>query len=318
MRKVRDPLSFTLHPSTAMSLEPSHSIWPGRASVWQLRTRSLTFGTRPAVMGIVNVTPDSFSDGGRYNSTDRAIVHAEKLIAEGADVLDVGGESTRPYADPVTADEELRRVAPVLERLCRDSPVPVSIDTAKAVVARHAVEAGAEIINDVTALTSDPSMIQIALESQAGVCAMHMQGTPQTMQDAPRYGNVVADIHNYLRQQRDQLWEAKIERGQLCLDPGIGFGKTHQHNLDLVAGCARFHDLGCPLLVGPSRKGFIGKVLGDRDAGRIPATIGVCLTLARFGVQVLRVHDVAAVKQALLLFESTGGVDGRSRRLEDV
>jgi dihydropteroate synthase len=184
----------------------------------------------------------------------------------------------------------------------------VSIDTSKAQVAREALAAGAELINDVTGLTGDPRMLSVALESGAGVCVMHMQGTPQTMQDAPAYGDVVADIHEYLRARRDALRAAGVASQRICLDPGIGFGKTHQHNLTLLAACGRYHDLGCPLLIGPSRKGFIGHVLGDRQADRRAGTIGVCLALARQGVQVLRVHDVEPVSQALRLFDALGGI----------
>jgi dihydropteroate synthase len=194
--------------------------------------------------------------------------------------------------------------------------VPVSIDTSKAAVARAALDAGAQIINDVTGLASDVEMLPLAATSQAGVCAMHMQGTPQSMQDNPTYGDIVSDIERYLAERRDALLAAGIERERICLDPGIGFGKTHQHNLTLLANCWRYHALGCPLLVGPSRKGFIGKVLQDKDADRTASTIGVCLSLARQGVQVLRVHDVAALRQALVLFGASGGVDGVAMQLD--
>jgi dihydropteroate synthase len=260
-------------------------------------------------MGIVNVTPDSFSDGGRWAAPNAAIEQALRLVADGADIIDVGGESTRPYADPVSHEEELRRVVSVVGEICRQTDVPVSIDTSKAAVAEAALSAGAEIINDISGLAGDPQMIEIARRTGAGVCAMHMQGTPQTMQDDPRYGDVVREIHHYLAERRDALLVAGIGRERVCLDPGIGFGKTHEHNLTLLAASHAFHDLGCPLLVGPSRKGFIGKVLADREADRDAATAGVCLALARQGVQIVRVHEVAIVRQALLLFEATGGLD---------
>ena len=287
--------------------------FPPRATTWQLRTRELIFSRRPRLMGIVNVTPDSFSDGGPLLDARRAIEHGLHLADEGADILDVGGESTRPYSTPVTTDEELRRVLPVVQALCEQTRVPISIDTSKAAVARAALAAGAEIINDVTGLEGDPQMITVALEFAPGVCAMHMRGTPQTMQDDPRYRDVMADIREYLQQRRDALLAAGIARERICLDPGIGFGKTHQHNLTLVAQCGEFHELGCPLLVGHSRKGFIGKVLGDKEADRTAGSIGVALALARNGVQILRVHDVRPVREALLLFEASGGVDGRER-----
>jgi dihydropteroate synthase len=285
--------------------------FPRRAAAWKLRTLTLCFDDLPRLMGIVNVTPDSFSDGGRFFDSQQAIDRGLQLAAEGADLLDVGGESTRPYSAPVDAAEELRRVIPVIAALCRQTSLPVSIDTSKAAVARAAIQAGAEIINDVTGLEGDPDMLELALETGAGVCAMHMQGTPQTMQDNPTYDNVVADIFRYLEARRDALLAAGIERERICLDPGIGFGKTHQHNLTLLAHCGRYHDLGQPLLVGHSRKGFIGKVLGDQEADRTFGTVGVSLALARHGVQVLRVHDVAPVRQALLLFQAAGGMPGK-------
>ena len=280
---------------------------------WHLRTRRLEMPhpggavARPLVMGIVNVTPDSFSDGGRHAEVEAAVAHGLALVADGADILDVGGESTRPFSEPVAAEEEWRRVGEVVRRLARESGVPVSIDTSKAVVAARALEAGAEIVNDVTGLEGDPDMIRVAVESGAGVCAMHMQGTPQTMQVAPRYADVVAEIHDYLRRRRDALVAAGIPLERICLDPGIGFGKTHEHNLTLLAEAGRFLDLGVPILVGHSRKGFIGKAIeralgrpataAERDAG----TAGAACRLARAGIQVVRVHAVGIVRAALAL-----------------
>ncbi|MBN2022621.1 MAG: dihydropteroate synthase [Pirellulales bacterium] len=260
-------------------------------------------------MGVVNVTPDSFSDGGRYREPAAAIARGLALAADGADLLDVGGQSTRPGAAPVGADEELARVLPVLRGLTDQTAVPLSIDTSKAAVARAAVEAGATVINDVTALSGDPDMLAVAVESEVGVCAMHMQGTPENMQDAPRYDDVVADVFDYLARCRDRLVAAGIDRARIALDPGIGFGKTAEHNLALLASVGRLHALGCPVLVGPSRKRFIGHVLGDPSADRTAGTLGVALALARAGVQILRVHDVAAARQALLLFAAAGGLD---------
>jgi dihydropteroate synthase len=280
-----------------------------RADRWVLRTRSLLFGRLPLVMGILNVTPDSFSDGGRFVDPGAAVEHGLRLVAEGADLLDIGGESTRPYASPVPAGEELRRVMPVLAVLAEHIRVPISIDTSKAEVARQALAAGAEIINDVTALTGDPAMVAVAAESGAGVCAMHMQGTPQTMQDQPVYQDVVEEVAAYLRKRREALVGAGIAQGRIALDPGIGFGKTTEHNVDLLRNAWRFHELGCPLLVGHSRKRFIGRVLGHEPGDPLAGTIGVAMALARQGVQILRVHDVACVRQALALFEATGGLD---------
>jgi dihydropteroate synthase len=275
------------------------------AREWKLRTRTLRFGKLPRLMGIVNITPDSFSDGGAFLDPAAAVAHGLRLVADGADLLDVGGESTRPGAAPVDADEELRRVMPVVEGLCRQTNVPVSIDTQKAVVAREAVAAGAEIINDVTALVDD-TMVAVAVETASGVCAMHMQGTPATMQQAPVYDDVVGEVVGYLAARRDALVAAGIDPARIALDPGIGFGKTTEHNLALLRAIGRFHTLGCPLLVGPSRKGFIGQVLGDAHADRVAGTIGVVLALARRSVQIVRVHDVAPVRQALALSEAAG------------
>jgi dihydropteroate synthase len=284
------------------------SRFPQRATKWRLRTCEIAFSHRPLLMGIINATPDSFSDGGHCLAPAEAIEHGLRLVEQGADILDVGGESTRPYSTPVAAAEELRRVLPVVQALCERTRVPVSIDTSKAVVAAEAVAAGAEIINDVTGLEGDSRMLDIARSTGAGVCAMHMQGTPQTMQDDPLYGDVVEDICGYLRDRRDALLAHGLDRDRICLDPGIGFGKTHEHNLTLLAHCGFFHRLGCPLLVGHSRKGFIGKVLGDKQADRTAGSIGIALALARQGVQIIRVHDVLPVRQALLLFDAVGGI----------
>ena len=275
----------------------------------------LALGQRPLLMGIVNVTPDSFSDGGQFFEPEAAIGHGLRLVREGADILDVGAESTRPYSTPVESEEELRRLIPVVQGLCEQADVPVSVDTSKAVIAKEALAAGAEIINDVTGLEGDREMLDVAARSSAGLCVMHMRGTPRTMQDDPTYNDVVKEIGQYLSDRRDALMAAGIQRERICLDPGIGFGKTHQHNLTLLANCRRFHDLGCPLLVGPSRKGFIGKVLDQAEADRAAGTIGVALSLARQGVQILRVHDVGPVREALHLFEATGGIDGRPAQL---
>jgi len=259
-------------------------------------------------MGVINVTPDSFSDGGRFFDPQAAIEHGLRLAQEGADLVDVGGESTRPYAPPVDSDEELRRVIPVVAALVDRLSVPVSIDTSKAIVAREAVAAGAQVINDVTGLRGDPGMLPLAVELGVAVCVMHMQGTPRTMQENPTYDDVVADVLAYLGRRRDALLAAGIDQDRIALDPGIGFGKTPEHNLALLSNAWRFHELGCPMLVGHSRKSFIGAVLATGEADRTPGTIGVALSLARQGVQILRVHDVAPVRQALLLFEAIAGL----------
>jgi dihydropteroate synthase len=258
-------------------------------------------------MGIVNVTPDSFSDGGRFFDPAAAVEHGLRLAADGADILDIGGQSTRPGATPVDAAEELRRVLPVIAALAKQTPAPISIDTFHSRVAAEALSAGAEAINDITALTGDAEMPALAAAARCGVCAMHMRGRPQTMQDNPVYADVVDEVLGYLRDRRRAILAAGIEPQRLALDPGIGFGKTAEHNLAILNSIARFRSLESPLLIGLSRKAFIGHVLGDAHADRTAGTIGAALAMARQGVEILRVHDVAAVRQALLLFEAAGG-----------
>ncbi len=279
-----------------------------RPGQWRLRTRGLSLGPLPLVMGILNVTPDSFSDGGRHRAVQDAVDAALRMEDEGAAILDIGGESTRPYSDPVSVDEEIQRVAPVLQQLQGRLSIPISIDTSKAAVAAAAIDYGAEIINDVTGLEGDPEMPALAVASQAGVCVMHMQGSPQTMQDDPRYDDVSADIGRYLQDRAAACLAAGIERQRICLDPGIGFGKTHEHNLTLLREAVRFTQLGWPILVGHSRKGFVAHVLQDKQRDRDAGTVGVSLALARAGVQVLRVHNVALTVDALRLFAASGGL----------
>lgn len=279
------------------------------ADHWQLRTRRLPALGTPLLMGIVNVTPDSFSDGGLFFDPQRAIAHGLELAAQGADILDVGGESTRPYSQQVDAAEELRRIAPVIAGLRRQTDLPLSIDTSKTAVAREAIDAGAEIINDITGLTGDRDMLGLAVDSAAGVCVMHMQGTPQTMQVNPAYDDVQAEVAAYLRQRRDVLMAAGIAADRIALDPGIGFGKSTEHNVRLMSSAWRLHELGCPVLIGHSRKGFLRKVAGDATADLAPLTIGAALALARQRVHVIRVHDVAAVRHALSLFAACGGLE---------
>jgi dihydropteroate synthase len=297
----------------------------GHPTHWQLRTRRLELPhpggavRRPLVMGIVNVTPDSFSDGGRHADFEAAVAHGKQLAADGADILDVGGESTRPYSEPVSEAEELFRVSEVVRRLAMETPLPISIDTSKAAVAARAIELGAEIINDVTGLEGDPAMLAVARDTRAGICAMHRQGTPQTMQIDPRYHDVVEEIREYLRQRRDALVSAGIPFQKICLDPGIGFGKTHAHNLELMAHADRFLDLGCPVLVGHSRKGFLTKAIEqslgrpatetDRDA----ATASAACRLAAAGIQIVRVHAVGMVRAALELVAAGQERSKRSR-----
>jgi dihydropteroate synthase len=270
-----------------------------RATSWKLRTRRLVFGSLPAVMGIVNVTPDSFSDGGSYLATTSAVDHALRLEDAGADILDIGGESTRPYSAAVAAEDELRRVVPVLEALRNRVAVPISIDTSKASVAQAAIDLGAEIINDVTGLEGDVNMGTLAATTQVGVCAMHMQGNPQTMQDNPSYADVVTEIKCYLGQRDQALRAIGISPDQICLDPGIGFGKSTLHNLQLLRAAEQFLALGRPILIGHSRKGFIGKIVGSQQSNRDAGTLGISLAMAAKGIQLIRVHDVASTIEAL-------------------
>ncbi|MBX3438905.1 MAG: dihydropteroate synthase [Planctomycetaceae bacterium] len=250
-------------------------------------------------MGILNVTPDSFSDGGRYLDVSAAVERGLALVEEGADILDVGGESTRPGAETVSETEELRRVAPVIERLAASTGTPISIDTTKAAVAREALAAGATIINDISALTFDPAMTDVCAASDCGIILMHMQGTPQTMQDAPSYENVVAEIVAYLDERIASLGQSGIARERIVVDPGIGFGKTAQHNLEILSHIAAFHALGRPVLIGHSRKRFLARLLGREIDERTNGTIGVAIAVAQQGAEIIRVHDVAAVKDAL-------------------
>ena len=272
-----------------------------RVTHWQLRTRSLRLEERPLLMGIVNVTPDSFSDGGSFLDPHRAVEQALTLIEEGADIIDIGGESTRPYAVEVPSDEEARRVLPVLQALSRQTDVPLSIDTRKPSVAAAALDEGAEIINDVSGFRAD-DMQRIAVAGKAGICLMHMRGTPQTMQDEPEYGDVVSEVCGYLQRQARRLTDAGVAPERICLDPGIGFGKRTEHNWQLLRGIEQLLALQHPLLIGHSRKGFLGKLIGDDQADRRYATIGVGLAMAAAGVHILRVHEVRPLREALLAF----------------
>ena len=265
--------------------------------------------SRPSVMGVVNVTPDSFSDGGRYLDPGRAVQHGLALAAAGADVLDVGGESTRPGAQPVGADEELRRVVPVVRRLAAEAGVPVSVDTTKAPVAAAALDAGATIVNDVSAGRSDPAMLAVVAGAGARFVAMHMQGTPATMQREPTYGDVVAEVAEFLRARLAAAEEAGVDRERLIADPGIGFGKTAAHNFELLA---RLEELvaavDVPVLVGTSRKAFLGAALASSEGDPLPVTDREEATLATVvwcfdkGASMVRVHDVRPAVTAARLF----------------
>ena len=250
------------------------------------------------LMGVVNVTPDSFSDGGLYLDPERAIAHGRELVKAGAEILDVGGESTRPGADPVGEDEELRRVVPVIRGLA-GSQSRISVDTSKATVAAAALDAGAEIVNDVTALRGDPDMADLCAECGATVVLMHMLGEPRTMQDDPRYEDVVADVKAFLAARLEAAVAAGIAEERVWLDPGIGFGKTGAHNMELLRRLGELRELGRPLVVGTSRKSFIGRVDGSPADQRLGGTIASSVLAAAEGADVLRVHDVSEMRQAL-------------------
>ena len=261
------------------------------------------------LMGIVNVTADSFSDGGRYLDADAAIAHARRLLAEGADVLDIGGESTRPGAEPApAADEEIARVVPVIEAIRNESSIPISVDTMKPAVARAAVAAGATMWNDVTALAWSPDSLATAAELGCEVVLMHMQGEPRTMQAAPRYDDVVAEVAEFLARRAEAAVDAGVKRQSIWLDPGIGFGKTAQHSLALLQNLPRIVALGFPVLVGVSRKSSIARIAGDTSGEdqRLGGSIAAALAAAQAGTAMIRVHDVAETRQALAVAAAIG------------
>lgn len=284
-------------PATADAVPPDSP----RMITMELRAkeRIITVSARPLIMGIVNVTPDSFFDGGRFLDPEAAVAHALRLVQEGADLLDIGAESTRPGSVPVEEAEERRRLIPVVAAVAKAVSVPISVDTSKAVVAKAAIDAGAVIVNDVTALRGDPAMVDLIAMSGAGVVLMHMQGTPQTMQLAPRYHDVVEEVGDFLAERVRFATERGVTKGQIMLDPGIGFGKTLTHNLDLLAQLRTFTKLGLPLLVGPSRKAFIGQLVEHSMQDRAWGTAGVIALAVEQGANVLRVHDVAAMKDVV-------------------
>ncbi|MGP3698738.1 dihydropteroate synthase [Rhodobacter sp. NSM] len=261
---------------------------------------------RPQIMGILNVTPDSFSDGGRFAALPEALAQAQRLVADGADMLDIGGESTRPGAAEVDPAEEIRRTVPVIEMLRGQGlETPVSIDTRKAAVAEAALKAGADLVNDVAALTWDMGLAGVVADRQAPVCLMHAQGTPQTMQDDPHYEDVLLDVYDWLAERIAAAEAAGIPKARIVTDPGIGFGKTAGHNLALLRRLSLFHGLGCPILLGASRKRFIGTLSGEPVADRrIAGSIAVALAGAAQGAQILRVHDVRETRQALVLWQA--------------
>ncbi len=273
-----------------------------------LRDKLFNWEEGPFFMGILNVTPDSFSDGGKFLYLEQALVQAEKLLQEGADIIDVGGESTRPFADPVPEEEELKRVIPVIKELRKAFPKAIiSVDTYKAKVAELALKEGADIVNDISALRFDNRMVDVVRDFNCPVIIMHMQGTPKTMQISPTYQDVVKEVKEFLKQRKDYLIAQGISEEKIIIDPGIGFGKTFEHNLTLLRNLSCFKELSSPILVGASRKGFIGEIIKkppyERDAG----TVGVTLWCYLQEVNILRVHNVSINKDALALFKTLQG-----------
>ncbi|GKS58640.1 dihydropteroate synthase [Nitrospira sp.] len=260
---------------------------------------SLLAFDRPQLVGILNVTPDSFSDGGRFTEMDRAVAHAASLIEQGAGILDIGAESTRPGSRPIGEQEETRRLLPVLERLGKFVHIPISVDTTKAIVARRALDAGAVIVNDVSALRFDPAMGPLIAERGAGVILMHMQGVPTTMQEAPSYADVVREVHAFLAERLSFAERNGIQREQIVLDPGFGFGKLEGHNVELLRDFAQFTSLGRPLMAGVSRKSFLGRLSGRPVQDRVWATAAAVAMAIERGASLVRVHDVAAMRDVV-------------------
>lgn len=284
-----------------------------KSHVFEFCGRVLELGGKARLMGIVNVTPDSFSDGGRFYDHRKAVEHGLELAEAGADILDVGGESTRPFSDPVPVEEEIRRVVPVIEALRKKTGLPISADTRRSVTARAALDAGASIINDVSALSDDPDMAALAAERGAGVILMHMLGSPKTMQKDPQYADVVKEVRAYLEARVRFAVSAGIPKERIVVDPGIGFGKTIEHNLALIRNIPSFDSLGVPVLIGHSRKAFIRRLLAadlgrEADAGEIETgTQAVTAMCAAFGAHIIRVHDVKAARAAIVLAQALTG-----------
>jgi dihydropteroate synthase len=270
--------------------------------LWRAGSHLIECGERTLMMGILNVTPDSFSDGGQYLDSEAAVRRGIEMATEGADIVDVGGESTRPGSDPVSPDEERERVLPVIKRLAAEVDVPISVDTRKAEVAEGAVSVGATIVNDVTA-GRDPAMFGVLRDSAAGMILMHMQGDPKTMQADPRYDDVIAEVRGFLSDRLAAAESAGIDRERLCVDPGIGFGKTLHHNLTLLRNISALVELGRPILVGPSRKSFIAQLLGE-DADRVAGTAGAVAWLASSGAHIVRVHDVRTMVHVVRVIDA--------------
>jgi dihydropteroate synthase len=273
--------------------------------LWRIGDRVFDLSRQGLIMGVLNITPDSFSDGGQFFAPEKAVEHALRMAAEGADIVDVGGESTRPGAEPVPADEELRRVLQVIRELRAKTDVPISIDTSKSQVARAAIEAGASIVNDVTGGRGDEQMLPLIAETESAFLIMHMQGTPRTMQVRPRYQDVVSEITDFFRQQYTRAIGSRIDPMAIAFDPGIGFGKTLEHNLELLGQLERVRAHDRPLVVGVSRKSFLGKIIGSADmSDRVAPAVALTALLRTRGADVLRVHDVKENVSALRVTEA--------------
>jgi dihydropteroate synthase len=275
----------------------------GMSLLWKCGPTTFDCDERTLIMGILNVTPDSFSDGGRFFDPEAAVTQAIAMVEDGADIVDVGGESTRPGSDPVSAEQERDRVVPIIKRLSAELDVPISVDTRKAEVARAGVEAGATIVNDVTG-GRDPGIFEVVRESRAGYVLMHMKGEPKTMQDAPHYDDVVREVRDHLAERVDAAAAARIDREALCVDPGLGFAKTDAHSLRMMKETDALLGIGRPVLVGPSRKSFIGSVLGTPVTERAEGTAGAVAYMVARGAHVVRVHDVREVARVVRVVDA--------------
>ncbi|SNR55389.1 dihydropteroate synthase [Puniceibacterium sediminis] len=296
----------TTVPASALPPETLNALSQPRPPICGLRF------DRPRIMGILNVTPDSFSDGGKFSGPTRAAAYGRQMMADGVDIIDVGGESTRPGAVTVPVDSEIARIEPVITAIRHAVNVPISVDTRKSCVADTAVNAGASLVNDVSGFTYDKMLGQYCARKNLPVCIMHARGDPETMQKDPRYDDVLLDVYDFLAAQVLLLAELGIPRSRIIVDPGIGFGKDQTHNLTILRNVSLFHALGCPVLVGASRKGFIGRISGVKTADqRMPGSLAVALACVAQGVQILRVHDVAETVQAIALWKAieNGGSD---------
>ena len=267
---------------------------------WKCRDQIIKIGDQPLIMGILNITPDSFSDGGNYIDHNKAIKHAQSMLDGGADIIDIGGESTRPGAAKVSVEDEVKRVVPVINELTHSTNAIISIDTTKAEVAEAALMAGAHIINDISALTHDPNMESVAKEYGVGIVLMHMQGTPQTMQNAPEYKDIVQEVSDYLSQRVESLTDAGIVRESLAIDPGIGFGKTLEHNINLIKHLNKLAKIKVPVIVGLSRKSFLGKLTGKDVSNRLASSLAGLVISVINGASIIRVHDIAESRDAVL------------------